>query len=131
MTVPISFQVWLWITLAGALGTLCRFALARWILIRTGESFPWGTFAVNALGCFAIGLVAAAIEKEQLMSPAVRLAVIVGFLGGFTTFSSFALEAFALAKDGEWFAAASYVVLTNVIGLAAVWAGHRIVFGTA
>jgi CrcB protein len=123
--------VWLWIALAGAVGTLCRYALGRWILTATGGGYPWGTFAANALGCFAIGLVAAAIEKEELMSPAMRLAIIVGFLGGFTTFSSFALESFALAKDGAWLAAAGYVLLSNSVGLAAVWMGHRIVYGTA
>jgi CrcB protein len=123
--------VWLWIAVAGAAGTVCRYALGKWILTATGGGYPWGTFAVNAIGCFAIGLVAAAIEKGELVSPTMRLALIVGFLGGFTTFSSFALEAFALAKDGAWPAAAGYVLSTNVIGLAAVWVGHRVVSGTA
>jgi CrcB protein len=123
--------VWLWIALAGAAGTLCRYALGRWILTATGGAFPWGTLVVNAVGCFLIGIVAAVIEKEEMLSPALRLAVIVGFLGGFTTFSSFALESFALAKDGSWGAAAGYFVLTNAIGLAAVWVGHRMVYGTA
>jgi CrcB protein len=122
--------VWLWIAVAGAAGTLCRYALGRWIMTATGESFPWGTFAVNVLGCFIIGLVAAAIEKGELLSPTIRLALIVGFLGGFTTFSSFALESFALAKDGLRLGAAGYFVLTNAVGLVAVWAGHRIIYGS-
>jgi CrcB protein len=120
-------QAWLLMALAGAMGTLCRYALGRWVLNMTGGTFPWGTFAVNAIGCLLIGVIAASIEKEALVSPVVRLAIIVGFLGGFTTFSSFALEGYSLAHTHNWLAAGGYVMLTNVTGIAAVWAGHRLV----
>lgn len=117
----------IWIAVAGATGTLCRYALGRWVLNTTGGTYPWGTFAVNMIGCLFIGIVAGSIEKQALVSPVVRLAIIVGFLGGFTTFSSFALEGYSLAHTHDWLAAGGYVVLTNVIGLGAVWAGHRLV----
>lgn len=120
-------QAWIWIALAGAVGTLCRYALGRWVLSMTGGAFPWGTFAVNIIGCLLIGVVAGGIEKHTLVSPMVRLAIIVGFLGGFTTFSSFALEGYSLAHSRDWLAAGGYVVLSNLIGLGAVWAGHRLV----
>ena len=116
-----------WIAVAGAIGTLCRYALGRWVLSMTGGTFPWGTFAVNAIGCLLIGLVAGSIEKEALVSPVVRLTVIVGFLGGFTTFSSFALEGYSLVHTHHWVTACGYVMLTNVTGFALVWAGHRFV----
>ena len=127
MTLLGSMQVWLWIALAGAVGTLCRYALGRWVLDMTGGTFPWGTFAVNALGCLVIGMIAGGVEREALVSPVVRLTIIVGFLGGFTTFSSFALEAYSLAHTHDWLAAGGYVLLTNLSGLGAVWAGHRLV----
>jgi CrcB protein len=123
----VSMQAWLFMALAGAIGTLCRYALGRWVLSMTGGTFPWGTFAVNAIGCLLIGVVAASIEKEALVSPMVRLTVIVGFLGGFTTFSSFALEGYSLWHTHDWLAAGGYVLLTNLTGLGAVWAGHRLV----
>jgi len=127
MTMMSSMQTWIWIALAGAVGTVCRYAVGRWVLNMTGGTLPWGTFAVNMIGCLLIGIVAASIEKQALVSPVVRLAIIVGFLGGFTTFSSFALEGYALTHTHDWLAAGGYIVLTNVIGLGAVWAGHRLV----
>src|SRR5258705_6202272 len=90
-----STQAWLLIALMGAVGTMCRYALGRWILGFTGGSFPWGTFAVNAIGCLLIGVIAGGIEKEALVSPAVPLAIILGFLGGLTTFSSLALVGYS------------------------------------
>jgi CrcB protein len=120
-------QAWLLIALMGAIGTICRYALGRWVLYMTGGTFPWGTFAVNAIGCLLIGVIAGSIEKEALVSPVVRLALIVGFLGGFTTFSSFALEGYSLWHTHDWLAAGGYVLLTNLAGLGAVWAGHRLV----
>jgi CrcB protein len=127
MTLMSSTQTWLLIALMGAVGTLCRYALGRWILGLTGGAFPWGTFAVNMIGCLLIGIVAGEVERQALISPMVRLALIVGFLGGFTTFSSFALEGYSLAHTHNWLAAGGYVMLTNVTGFAAVWAGHRLV----
>jgi CrcB protein len=120
-------QAWLLIALMGAVGTLCRYALGRWVLSMTGGTFPWGTFTVNVIGCLLIGVIAGEIERESLISPMLRFAIIVGFLGGFTTFSSFALEGYSLWHTHNWLAAGGYVLLTNLSGLGAVWAGHRLV----
>jgi CrcB protein len=120
---------WLWVAVAGGVGSVCRWGLSLFVGFRTGGTFPWGTFVVNALGCFVIGIVAATIHRGWLVSPTVRIALLIGFLGGFTTFSSFGLETFSLASRGEWVSAGSYVLLSNVVCLAAVWAGHRLVLG--
>jgi len=109
-----------------------RWATLFWGAYCVGFAFFGGRLgslivAVNMIGCLLIGIVAGSIEKQVLVSPMLRLAIIVGFLGGFTTFSSFALEGYALAHTHDWLAAGGYIVLTNVIGLGAVWAGHRLV----
>jgi CrcB protein len=126
MTTLVPTHAWFLIALAGALGTLCRYGLGRLVGKMTHGNFPWGTFVVNALGCLAIGVIAGALARGATMSPALRVAIMVGFLGGFTTFSAFSLETFALGSGREWFAAGGYVMLTNVVALAAVWVGHRL-----
>ena len=80
----------------------------------------------DLLGCLAIGVIAGAVDRGALIPPATRVAVMVGFLGGFTTFSSFGLESFRLLAGAEWGRALAYFGLTNVGGLAAVWAGYRV-----
>jgi CrcB protein len=92
----------------------------------TGGEFPWGTLAVNGLGCLAIGIIAGALARGAVLSPALRMAILVGFLGGFTTFSAFALETFSLASGREWMTAGGYVLLSNGVGICAVWVGHRL-----
>jgi CrcB protein len=116
---------WVLVGIAGAAGTLLRYGLGGWLARSTGGVFPWETIIVNALGCLAIGAVAGALDKGALLSPPMRMALLVGFLGGFTTFSTFAFEAFRLAEDAQWSAAAGYVLVTNLSGFAAVWAGYR------
>jgi CrcB protein len=93
-----------------------------------GETFPVGTLVVNVLGCFIIGLFAAMTRADGglLVHPLVRQAVMIGFLGGFTTFSSFALQTVALAGDGEWAYATLNVLLSVVLCLLAVWIGQII-----
>jgi CrcB protein len=93
----------------------------------TGGVFPWETFAINALGCLAIGAVAGIVDKGALLPPPMRMALMVGFIGGFTTYSTFALDAFRLVAASQWGAAAGYVVLSNVVGFAAVLAGYKAV----
>ncbi|MDM7916854.1 MAG: fluoride efflux transporter CrcB [Candidatus Eisenbacteria bacterium] len=118
--------VWLLVSVAGAAGTLLRWVLGGLLARSTSGTFPWETFLINALGCLAIGIVAGMLDRGALLSPALRMALMVGFLGGFTTFSTFALEAFRLASGAEWIAASAYVVLTNGAGLLAVWLGHQV-----
>ena len=121
----IGLRGWIALALCGAAGTLCRYALGGWIARATGGTFPWETCAINLLGCLAIGGIAAWVDRGAALTPAVRVCLMVGFLGGFTTFSSFGLESFRLLEDAQWGWAVGYVALTNLGGLAAVWAGYR------
>ena len=117
------------IMLGGALGSAARFAMATWIGGRVGESFPWGTWAVNVLGSFVIGFFVALTGPDGplLVSPVVRSFVAIGILGGFTTFSSFSLQTVALAQDGQWFWALGYVFLSVTVCLLATAAGIALV----
>ncbi len=118
---------WVLVAIGGAAGTLLRYGLGGWLAGATRSVFPWETFTINVLGCLAIGSVAGALDKGALLPPPIRMALMVGFIGGFTTFSTFALEGFRLAADAQWFRAIGYVLLTNVAGFGAVWAGYRAV----
>ena len=118
---------WLGVALGGALGTLLRFALGGWVQHASGGTFPWGTFTINVVGALAIGSLAAYADRGGALPSAWRIALQIGVLGGFTTFSSFGLETFRLVQDGDWTRAALYVAGTNVLGLAAVFAGYRLI----
>jgi CrcB protein len=111
---------------AGLLGTLARYWISGWADERWGATFPIGTLLVNALGCFAIGFLFHATEEKYLIDPVIRAAVLVGFLGGFTTFSSFAIQSFNLLRDGEIFMASANILVSNVAGLILVWVGYAI-----
>jgi CrcB protein len=110
------------VALGGAAGAVARYWLSGLVYRFAGPGFPWGTLVVNVLGCFAIGIVVVALEST-LQSPAVRAAVAIGFLGAFTTFSTYSYEALALLQDGEWARAGAYVGGSVVLGLLAVAAG--------
>jgi CrcB protein len=120
-------RTWILVAIFGAIGTLCRYTLGGWLARSTGETFPWETLVINFTGCVGIGVIAGLLDRGALLSPALRMGLMVGFLGGFTTFSSFALEAFRLASAGQWGTAAGYITLTNVGGLAGVWGAYRLV----
>lgn len=113
---------WLAIFVGGGLGAVARFALGRAVLAQAGDGFPWGTLAVNGLGCLAIGLAAAWLVNEPV-SQTVRLLVLTGLLGGFTTFSAFGLETVELAARGASGLAAAYVAASVIGGLACVGLG--------
>ena len=110
--------------LAGLSGTLCRYWLSGAVSRRYGEAFPAGTLAVNLLGCFAAGLLFHIMQERQVFSETARAAVFVGLLGGFTTFSAYGLQTFALLREGRVGMAALNVVASNLLGLLLVWAGH-------
>src|SRR5689334_3233316 len=93
------------IGIAGLIGTVARYGLSGWVDERWGASFPAGTLAVNLAGCLAIGFLFPATAEKYLVDPAVRSAILVGFLGGFTTFSSYAVQSLNLLRDGEIFVA--------------------------
>ena len=110
--------------LGGFVGTLLRYWLSGLIAKRYGETFPLGTLAVNAIGCFVIGFLFYFFYDRSLTTPTARTVVLIGVIGGFTTFSSYGLQTFTLLRDGEVFLALVNVVASNVLGLALVWLGY-------
>jgi len=102
---------------------MLRYALGLWVAARTTPEWPWGTFAVNVAGCFAIGVVATLADEHAWVGPGARLLLVTGLLGGFTTFSTFGLETFELVQGGHAAAAATNVLGSVAAGLAAVFAG--------
>lgn len=119
------FMSYLVVMAGGALGSAARMWMSLFCAVRFGETFPVGTFAVNALGCLVIGAFSALTGPDGVImaSPLVRQFVMIGILGGFTTFSSFGLQTISLMSDGEWLYAALNVVLSVVVCLAFVWLG--------
>ena len=111
----------MWIALGSALGGMSRFALGSWIVERYGTALPWGTLVINILGSAMIGFFATAIKPTPW-----RQFLMVGVCGGFTTFSSFSLETLTLLRDGHTARALTYVALSVLVCLAAVWAGHTL-----
>ena len=116
----------LFIALGGALGSVARYLFSTTVLRVTGSLFPLGTFAVNVVGCFVFGLIAGAAEQRVQLTPEWRLFLLVGVLGGFTTFSSYAFESFALVRDGQFAWAGLNVAGQVVAGLVGMWAGYVI-----
>ncbi|HTY40703.1 MAG TPA: fluoride efflux transporter CrcB [Thermoanaerobaculia bacterium] len=113
----------LWICAAGAVGTGARYLMSGWALAVLGAGFPYGTLAVNVLGSFAIGFVMQVGLATPLLSPTLRLTLTTGFLGGFTTYSSFNYETIRYLQDGAWRLAAANVVVTLAVCLIAGIAG--------
>lgn len=112
------------VALGGALGSVARYKFSGWILHQTvAWRFPLGTFAVNVLGCLVIGLLAGLAVRDDYFTNEARLFLFTGIIGGFTTFSAFGLETFYLLRRGELLVASSYVGLSLIIGLLALWAG--------
>lgn len=116
----------LWISLAGALGTGTRYLVGQWAASRFGTALPYGTLFVNVTGCFLIALVFALASASANFSPTLRLALTTGFLGGFTTYSSFNHETTALFAAGARGAALANFGITVVGGLAAGLLGHAL-----
>jgi CrcB protein len=114
------------IGLAGFIGTLSRYWLSGVVARRYGETFPSGTLVVNLVGCLLVGMLFYLFQERFLVNQTVRTVVMIGFLGGFTTFSSFGLQTFTLLQDGEFGLAALNVSLSNLIGLVLVWAGYSL-----
>lgn len=111
------------IALGGALGSVLRFALNEAISNRFGRAFPWGTLSINVVGSFLIGVLVVLLLERWEVSPAVRLGLMVGVLGGFTTFSSFSLEVVNLMQNGAFLRAMTYVAASVTACILAAAAG--------
>ncbi|MBC8316791.1 MAG: fluoride efflux transporter CrcB [Desulfobulbaceae bacterium] len=107
----------------GGLGAVFRYLLFVWVQRFASPSFPYGTLAVNLIGCFAIGLLWAWFEGTRLIDEW-RLFMFTGFLGGFTTFSTFARETMQLMRAGEYKTAFTYILISNLVGIALVFLGY-------
>lgn len=105
---------WFQLALGGVAGTFARYLLAGFVYTLFGTGFPYGTLAVNLIGCFLIGFLASLAEEKFLLGPTARLLLMAGFCGAFTTFSTFMLETANLMKDGET-ARAFLNVLASVV----------------
>ena len=114
MTTPSKLA---WLAVLGAAGTLARYGLGGFVQRLHGGAFPWGTLAVNALGCFLFGLVWTLAEERLVISGETRTIVLLGFMGAFTTFSTFAFETGAMLRDTEWLLAAGNLLAQNGLGL--------------
>ena len=120
----------LWVGLGGFLGSIGRYVLSGYVQhLMRGTGFPYGTLAVNVIGCFFIGFLAYWVDARGFLSPETRLFVFVGLLGGFTTFSTFGNETMNLWQAGDSAAAVANVAAHVAVGLGAAWLGHIIAYG--
>ncbi|HUJ40553.1 MAG TPA: fluoride efflux transporter CrcB [Candidatus Acidoferrales bacterium] len=111
------------IALMGAAGTLTRYGLQGVVQFRTGSEFPYGTLVVNLTGCLLLGFLGQLTLNRMVISPEWRIAMTIGFFGGFTTFSSFGWETAKMLQDGEWGHAVAYVGASVFVGLLLTLAG--------
>ncbi len=115
---------WICLVAGGVAGTLARYVLAGLVQARTGVGFPYGTLVVNLSGCFFIGLLDALAQKKFLLTPALRVLLMTGFCGAFTTFSTFMLESAQLLRDGEALRAFCNVGASVLAGFVVFWLGE-------
>jgi len=115
--------------IGGALGSISRYLLGTWVQsISRSLDFPFGTLAVNLIGCFVIGFLAELAEARGAFTPESRAFMFIGVLGGFTTFSSFGNETINLFRDGNTFNALANIGSSVILGLALVWFGRVVAY---
>ena len=120
--------MWTYVAIAigGALGCWARYAQSNLVQTVFGRNFPFATLSINVIGSFLMGFLFILTLERLMIPPSVRVGVLTGVLGGYTTFSTFEMETLLLAENGEFFKAALYVVLSVVIGFAAAFGGAYI-----
>jgi len=111
------------VAIGGCLGSVARYWLSGAVYRLSGSGFPYGTLAVNVLGCFLLGGIMSLVEYRQFFGPSLRVFLTIGVMGGFTTFSTFGFETFALVRDHEYLSAIGNVTANVLVGLIAVIAG--------
>ena len=121
------FKAMLIAGLGGFVGTCLRFLTGRLCHVLCVSAFPWGTFAVNIVGSFIIGVLFGLAEKTNLLTSSMNVLLITGFCGGFTTFSSLADDMFVLLQQRHWLLFGTYVLATFALGLLMVWCGRSVV----
>lgn len=117
----------LMVGMGGFAGSICRYIVSG-LSQRLFDDpfFPYGTLTVNVAGCLLIGLLGGLSETRHLFTPEIRALILIGFLGGFTTFSTFGYEIFTIARDGLFVAALTNLILHLVLGFTAVWLGFSL-----
>lgn len=116
-------MTWILIAVGGAAGAMSRYAVDTLVTERMGSFFPFGTLLINLSGSFILGLLFALAMERGVLSPEIRPPLIIGFLGAYTTFSTWMLQSWALIEQGAWISAGVNLVGSVVLGLAAVVAG--------
>ena len=111
------------IAISGAVGTLARFGLSGLVQASYKGNLPLGTFVVNMIGCLLFGFIWTISEEKLAISGEARLIILVGFMGAFTTFSTFAFETTALIRDSQWLMAAGNILAQNIIGIVFLFIG--------
>jgi fluoride exporter len=119
-------QKYLFIALGGALGSVTRFWIGTAVADRMGTKFPYGTFVINLSACLIIGFLLPFMGRLAGLDPAWRFLLLIGFIGAYSTFSTFEWEAFSTLHSGAFLIAALYVGLSVILGLVAVWCGSLI-----
>lgn len=123
MMTSMSPAFWLALGLAGSLGAIARFGVSYWMLQWFGRDFPWGTLLVNILGSFLMGFFAVYLLSKLHWSEPMRIVVLTGFLGAFTTFSAFSVDALFLIEREAWLRAIFYVTASVLFALLATRGG--------
>jgi CrcB protein len=113
----------LYVFIGGGLGSLARFLLGKWVNSFHNSNFPFGTFIINIVACFVLGFIIGLADQKQILSPAIRLFLVVGFCGGFSTFSAFSSETLTLIQQGHNSTMLLYVLLSVVVCLIASFGG--------
>jgi len=121
-SIPLVFAV----AFAGAIGTLARWGAATVVQRFVGGAFPWGVFVVNMLGCLLFGLVVSLAHEKQWLSPTTQFVLLAGFMGAFTTFSTFAFDTSLFVRDAQWGYAAANLIGQNILGVVCVFAGLKL-----
>lgn len=120
-----SFLSVLYVALGGALGSISRYLLGAWTLtLGKNIDFPYGTLAVNLIGCFVIGFLSQLMETRSSFTAETRAFIFIGLLGGFTTFSAFGNDTINLLREGRMFHALANVAANVIVGLALIWFGR-------
>ena len=114
------------VALGGALGSVLRYKIDGWVQAGAGGAFPWGILVVNVTGCFVAGLLMTVLLERTSVSDEVRTGLLVGVLGGYTTFSTFSLQSLDLADAGLWGYVAVNVLASVAGALLAVWLGQQL-----
>lgn len=109
--------------IGGALGAIARYQLATWVQGRVAAGFPWGTFWVNVSGCLVMGVATTLLTERLVVNPQWRFLIPIGFIGAYTTFSTFELELFRANTEGAWLVGGAYLGGSVLAGYLALWLG--------